>query len=54
MSRAFNCTETNDKNSIQKLILLKQATYQTCKYVSYLEYLKEYNKNIQNNLNPRK
>jgi len=54
MSRSFNCTKTNEKDSIQKLILLKQATYQTCKYISYLEYLKEYNSNIQNTLDPKK
>ncbi|MCD5385343.1 hypothetical protein LRZ95_01605 [Candidatus Gracilibacteria bacterium] len=54
ISQSFKCTKTDDKNSIQKLILLKQATYQTCKYISYLEYLKEYNKNIKNNLDPKK
>ncbi len=54
MSNSLKCTNSNDKNSVQKIILLKQATYQTCKYVSYLEYLKEYNKNITNNLDPKK
>jgi len=48
------CTESKSNSSIQKLTLLKQATYQTCKYISYLEYLKEYNKSIPNIIEPNK
>ena len=47
-SKALWCLNSEDKNSIQKLKVLKQATYQTCKYTSYLEYLKESNKEIRN------
>ncbi|MFC1797936.1 hypothetical protein ACFLY2_02030 [Patescibacteria group bacterium] len=46
----FNCNESKEKSSIQKLSVLNQATYQTCKYSSYIEYLKDYNKIIKNNL----
>lgn len=48
------CTKSKSKSSVQKLTLLKQATYQTCKYISYLEYLKEYNKSIPNIIEPNK
>lgn len=54
LSKSIWCSESRSKSSIQKLILLKQATFQTCNYVSYLEYLIEYNKDIQNNLDPTK
>lgn len=50
LSNTLNCTNSKNKSSVQKLILLKQATYQTCKYISYLEYLKEYSRDIKNNL----
>ena len=43
---SLKCINTNDKSSIQKLNVLAQTTYQTCKYVSYLEYLKDYNSNL--------
>lgn len=53
ISNSLNCTKTDSEDSVQKLILLKQATYQTCKYINYLEYLKEYNKNIPNIIKPK-
>lgn len=44
----LKCNEFNEKNSILKLNVLKQVTYETCKYVNYLEYLKEKNTIIAN------
>lgn len=40
------CNESSEKTSIQKLNVLNQTTYETCKYISYLEYLKEKNQMI--------
>jgi len=48
------CSNSKTKSSILKLTVLKQATYQTCKYVSYLEYLKDHNRDIQNQFDPTK
>lgn len=42
------CKNKNDNNSVQKLDILKQTTYELCKYHSYLEYLREYNSNYEN------
>ncbi|MBT3726947.1 hypothetical protein HOG21_04605 [bacterium] len=43
----FNCKKNNSYD-LQKLNVLHQASYQTCKYVIYLEYLKEYNNKLSN------
>lgn len=45
-SKSLKCNNSDDKSSIIKLNVLKQSTYETCKYVAYLEYLREYNENI--------
>lgn len=45
---ALDCIYTEETSSILKLHVLKQATYQTCKYVSYLEYVKDYNNYVEN------
>ena len=46
---ALTCTNiSKEHDSIQKLVLLKQTTYELCKYHSYLEYLREYNSNFEN------
>lgn len=42
-SSTLKCNNSKDKSSIIKLNVLQQSTYETCKYVTYLEYLKEYN-----------
>jgi hypothetical protein len=49
----LKCLEHNkkDKNPIQKLRVLRQTTYEICKYHSYLEYLREYNSHIKNLVN---
>jgi len=39
------CTQSNEESSIIKLNVLQQYTYETCKYLAYLEYLKEIDKN---------
>ena len=44
----LKCIQSKEVNPVLKLNVLKQATYQTCKYVSYLEYLREYNTIIEN------
>jgi len=49
-----SCTFSKSNTSAQKLILLKQATYETCKYISYLEYLKSYNKTLPNIIDIKK
>lgn len=41
------CIDSNEVSSIQKLNVLKQATYETCKYINYLEYLKKDNEVIE-------
>lgn len=40
------CKNNDDKSSIVKLNVLQQSTYETCKYVNYLQYLNEYTDNI--------
>jgi len=50
----FWCKESNENDSIMKLKILKQTTYETCKYVNYLEYLKERNNKIENILDEDK
>lgn len=45
----LKCKQVNEKNdSIQKLTLLRQTTYELCRYHSYLEYLREYNSDLEN------
>lgn len=44
----LKCNKSKKQDSVQKQLLLKQVTYQTCKYISYLEYAREDNKNIAN------
>lgn len=39
---------TNNNDPIQKKSILKQTSYELCKYHSYLEYLREYNSNYEN------
>lgn len=40
----INCKPISNNNDwIQKLSILKQTTYELCRYNAYLEYLKEYN-----------
>ncbi len=46
ISQTLWCINSEEKNSIIKQNILKQTTYQTCKYLSYLEYLKEQNEKI--------
>jgi len=45
---SLGCKQSNDNNSVQKLQVLQQASYELCKYNSYLEYLRERNKYIKN------
>lgn len=44
----FECIKSKEKSSVLKLHVLKQATYQTCKYINYLEYAKEHNNYVYN------
>jgi hypothetical protein len=50
----LKCINSEEKNSIQKLNVLKQATFQTCKYLTYLEYLKENNNKTISLINENK
>ena len=42
----WNCKLGSKKNNFVKKAVLNQTTYETCKYNFYLEYLKDYSKNI--------
>ena len=44
--KTLKCNNTNTKNSIQKSKVLTQTTYQTCKYHSYLEYIRKHNRSL--------
>ncbi|RAL55896.1 hypothetical protein BLD25_03605 [Candidatus Gracilibacteria bacterium GN02-872] len=43
-----NCRIKANKNNLVKNAVLRQTTYETCKYNYYLEYLKEYNQKVGN------
>lgn len=45
-SSSLKCNNSDDKSSIIKLNVLQQSTYETCKYVTYLDYIKEYTEKI--------
>lgn len=45
----LNCFNTSNDDIYNKLNILKETTYETCKYRNYLEYMKEY-ANIPKNL----
>ncbi len=45
-SKSMKCNNSDDKSSIIKLNVLQQSTYETCKYIAYLEYLRRYNDQI--------
>lgn len=47
-SLEWKCSIKKWKDSLVKLAVLNQATYETCKYTFYLDYLKEYNNNVKN------
>jgi len=40
--QSLKCNNDNNKSTYKKLNILKQTTYEMCRYVSYLEYLKWY------------
>lgn len=44
----WKCTIKKSNNNFVKLAVLNQATYETCKYDFYLEYLKKYYSNLEN------
>jgi hypothetical protein len=47
--KKIKCGNNNkNKNALQKLEVLKQTSYELCRYNSYLEYLREYHKVIGN------
>jgi hypothetical protein len=48
--KSKKCIEAknNESDALIKLRVLRQTTYETCSYHSYLEYLKEYYSNINN------
>ncbi len=47
-SNAIWCALTDSKTEQNKLNILKETTYQMCKYTSYLEYIKSYYEKIWN------
>lgn len=48
-SKALKCKDIWDK-IYNKQFVLQQTTYELCKYVNYLEYLKEYNSTLENSI----
>lgn len=42
------CTNTNKNIGVSKREVLENTTYETCKYVSYLDFLRSYYKNTAN------
>jgi len=49
----LNCRDNaNQKDSLQKLRVLQQTTYELCKYHAYLEYLDERSNSIKNIITP--
>lgn len=44
----WKCKINSNKNNLVKNAVLRQVTYETCKYNYYLEYLKFYNQKIEN------
>jgi hypothetical protein len=44
------CSNIDKKTIYNKLNILKQTTYETCNYNFYMEYLKDYYKDINNSL----
>ena len=48
-SKALKCKDIWDK-IYNKQFVLQQSTYELCKYVTYLEYLKEYNSTLKNSI----
>lgn len=51
--RAQFCNDTgNSTQTVKKLEVLKQSTYEICKYTNYLYYLKEYSSTLGNTLDP--
>lgn len=49
-SNKIGCSLTEKERSLIKLNVLKETTYQACKHVNYLEYLKSHYASIDNNL----
>lgn len=47
-SKALKCQLPRGKNSLIKAQVLQEATHQTCKYNSYLEYTRVYFNDLQN------
>ena len=48
--KKINCipNDANTKNSVIKLKVLRETTYELCHYISYLEYLRDYNSDYAN------
>lgn len=44
------CSNTEKERVLNKLNVLKETTYEACRYVNYLEYLKSHYSTIDNNL----
>lgn len=51
--RAQFCNNTGSgQQAVKKLEVLKQSSYEICKYTNYLYYLQEYSSNLSNTLDP--
>jgi hypothetical protein len=46
----LQCDLTNKEDIQIKFNVLKETTYEMCKYINYLEYLKLYSKSIENTI----
>ena len=47
-SSTMNCKDSSDTDVYSKFNILNESTYEMCKYISYLEYLKVFYKDLKN------
>lgn len=50
---SLGCTLSDDKSVYNKLNILNETSYQACKYINYLEYLREYYEKTGNSFSPQ-
>lgn len=49
-ANTIGCSLTDKQRVLNKLNLLRETTYEACKYINYLEYLKSFYATTENNL----
>lgn len=51
-SKALKCALTDDEIVYNKLNILREATFEVCRYTTYLEWIREHHENISNYVPP--